>query len=160
MAVEVVMLPLGSSLEIRCVFPPSRSSSAGEKVLVSREFCVSLTASCAFRRRLRIESKILFANRQLGAASWNKSATASSSSNEDFVILDVGARVTSMHMTMAAESAGDQAQGSLDTSSGAFFQTNIKPWMSLHADRYVAITEGTKRWLARSVGFSCSACAK
>jgi hypothetical protein len=120
------------------------------------------------------------AKRELGAASWTTRAKASSSSKEEVVIVDVGDRVMSIHITIytkpraregakkkntlrtltAADRAGDHAEPIRASIAGQSRHMIPKLRIIRHAERYAAMTEGMKRWLARSFGLSCSACAK
>lgn len=76
--------------------------------------------------------------------------------------MDNGDLVTNMHITIAADNPCDHAKVSLDRITGAIAHKSVKDCVNLHADRYVAMTEGKYLCLYRSSGLSWSlkACVK
>jgi len=75
----------------------------------------------------------------------NSEVRLSNSSKASVVKCEVGARVTRMHIIVAAESAFDQGRRSRARMAGTALHVTANPRLSLQADRYVATTDGRYR---------------
>jgi hypothetical protein len=75
-------------------------------------------------------------------------------------MFELGARVTIMHITMAAESAWDQKIGIRAATFGIQSTPDECVTISRQADRYIAMTDGPYLCFSGSLGESCKACEK